>query len=443
MSPNVERYLKQYEVARPVLPGHGIPWLAELRDEALGRFRDVGFPTTRDEAWKHTRVTAIENRDFKAAHNGASQIEPAWLASRTFEALRPHVLLFVNGRFAAELSRTGSLPDGVKIGSLAELLETDPDLLQPHLGKHADSGQHGFAALNTALMTDGACVLVPKGVVVEQPIQVLFVSGTEDNTASHVRNLYVVGDGAEATIIETYLGWDDATYLTNTVTEKVLGRNATLNYYKVQQESLKAFHIADLHVHQARDSRLEAHSFSLGSMLARHGVNALLAEQGVSCTLSGLYLADGRRHVDTCLFVDHAKPHGTSRETFKGVVGGRARGVFNGKVLVRQDAQQTDAHMGNKNLLLSRDAEVDARPQLEIYADDVKCTHGATVGQIDEAALFYLRSRAIDEQTARGFLIFGFAHDIIDGISNASVREALAGTIFDYLPNHEQLRGLL
>ena len=443
MSPNIERYLKQYGAARASLPGHRLPWLAELREEALARFRDIGFPTTRDEAWKHTRVTSIENRELHAAHNGASQIESAWLASRTFQALSPHVLVFVNGRFAVELSRVGSLPAGVKVGNLAQLLETDPDLLQPHLGKHADSGQHGFAALNGALMTDGACLLVPKGTVIEQPLQVLFVSGTEDNTASHVRNLYVVEDGGQATIIESYLGWGDTAYLTNAVTEKVLGRNATLNYYKVQQESLKAFHIADLHVHLARDSHLEAHSFSLGSMLARHGVNALLAEEGVSCSLNGLYLADGRRHVDTYLFVDHAKPRGTSRETFKGVVGGRARGVFNGKVLVRQDAQQTDAHMGNKNLLLTRDAEVDTRPQLEIYADDVKCTHGATVGQIDEAALFYLRSRAIDEQTARGFLIFGFAHDIIDRISDARVRDVLAGNIFDYLPNHEQLRGLL
>ncbi len=442
-SNGIDRYLRSYADRRATLPGRSLPWIQGLREEALANFRDRGFPTTREEEWKYTRVAAIENGDFVPAHNGVDRIDGSWVAARTLGDPGPHLMVFVDGRFAPGLSRLNSLPGSVQVRSLAEALESEPDLVQPYLGRQADSRRHGFAALNTALMADGACVIVPHGVSLEEPIQIVFIGGVQGNTGAYIRNLYVAEADGRATIVETYVGFDDTAYLTSAVTETVLGRNAVLHHYKLQQESMKAHHIAALHLHQARDSQLQAHSFSLGGLLARHEINAVLAEEGVHCALNGLYLADGRRQVDTYLFVDHARPHGTSREEFKGVVGGRARAVFNGKVLVRQDAQQTDAHMSNKNLLLSKDAEADTRPQLEIYADDVRCTHGATVGQLDEDALFYLRSRGIAEQTARGFLIFGFAHDIIDRIPDAKVRSGLARLVVGHLPNHDQMKDLL
>jgi Fe-S cluster assembly protein SufD len=443
VSSSVERYLRAYADQRDTLPGRSQPWVRALREQALANFRDRGFPTARDEAWKYTRLNAIENTDFVPASNGVDRIDESWIGARTFATLSPHLLVFVNGRFSPGLSRLGRLPGSVHVDSLAAVLQTHPDLVEPHLGRLAGPGSHGLASLNTALMADGACVVVPAGASVEAPIHVLSVGGTDSNTGAHIRNLYVAQAGSRATIIESYLGLADLAYLTNVVSETVVGRNAVLHHYKLQQESPKAHHIADLHVRLARESRLEAHSFSLGGQLARHGVSALLAEEGVHCSLNGLYLADGRRHVDTFLFVDHAQVRGTSRENFKGVVSGRARGVFNGKVLVRQDAQQTDAHMGNKNLLLSKDAEVDTRPQLEIYADDVRCTHGATVGQLDDDALFYLRSRGIDEQTARGFLIFGFAHDIVDRIPDVELRKELERVVVEQLPHHDQFKELL
>jgi Fe-S cluster assembly protein SufD len=443
VSSHQDRYVRMYAERKGTLPGRSLPWLNALREHALARFRERGFPTTRDEAWKYTRLSALESIDFVTARDGAARVDAAWVESRSPHALSPHRLVFVEGRFAPSLSRLGKVPGSVRVGSLASILEREPELLEPHLGRLSGSGAHGLASLNTALMSDGACVVVPEGVSVDEPIQVLFVGGTEASSAAHLRNLYVVQDKGRATIVENYLGFADSAYLTNALTEAVLGHHAVLHHYKLQQEGAKAFHIADFHSRQSRDSELEAHSFAMGGQLARHGITAVLAEEGVQCSLNGLYLADGRRHVDTYLFVDHTQPRGTSRESFKGVMSGRARGVFNGRVLVRQAAQQTDARMSNRNLLLSKDAEVDTRPQLEIYADDVRCTHGATVGQIDDDALFYLRSRALDEQTARAFLIFGFARDIVDRIPDAAIRKELERVVVEQLPNHERLKELL
>jgi Fe-S cluster assembly protein SufD len=372
----------------------------------------------------------------------------------------------VNGRYSPALSSFGSLPDGVKAGSLATALNADPAAVEPHLARHAGYHDHPFVALNTAFIQDGAFVSIPKGRVVERPIHLLFVSttsfgGAHDRPASilrqdsgqaqlsagfdpstrlraglaqdrrgkaivsHPRNLILAGDDSQAMIIESYVGLNNALYFTNVVTEIVAGDNAVVAHYKLQRESEEAFHISTVQVSLSHNSNFSSHSIDLGGALVRNDVNAVLDGQGIECVLDGLYMVAGRQHVDNHTRIDHVKPHCSSRELYKGVLGGRSRGVFNGKIYVHKDAQKTDAKQTNKNLLLSEDAVINTKPQLEIYADDVKCTHGTTIGQLDQEAIFYLRSRGIDLEAARGLLTYAFASEMIGRIKVEPVRAQL------------------
>ncbi len=436
-------YLDAIRAQRDALPGLSVSAIRTLREEGLARFAELGFPTTRIEDWKYTNVSAIAGQLFKPVNGASVNVSSGQLQSHLFADLPAHRLVFVNGRYAPALSSVGALPAGVIVGSLADILATRPEIAEPHLGRIAPTGTNGFTALNTALFADGACVHLARGAVVEQPIYVVYVvTGETDSVMTASRNLIVLEEGAQATVIEQYLALGDARYLTNVVTETALGTNSRLEQYRLQQENAKSYHIGAWHVRQARDSRFVSHTVDLGGLLARNDLHSVLGAEGAECEFNGLYVVDGRSHVDNHTCVDHAKPRGTSREFYKGVLDGMARAVFNGRVVVHPDAQQTDAQQMNNNLLLSRNAEVDTKPQLEIYADDVKCSHGATVGQLDADELFYLRSRAIDEQAARDLLTYAFANDVLSRMKLTAIRLPLEQRLTTRLLRGRSIREL-
>ena len=359
-------------------PRGGSRWLQDLRDYAASRFVELGFPTVRDEDWRFTNVSPIASTEFKLA-------PPSKLAPEALDAFlyadAAFRLVIVNGRFSPELSRTAGLPAGLKFGSLATAVTEQADVVGRYLGQLADPNARAFAALNTAFTHDGAYVSVPDGLVFEQPLQILFVS-TSDRpvaqgaTMSHPRTLIVCGDHSQVQIVETYVSAKGQKHFTNAVTEVVAGESAVLDHYKVEEESIDAFHIASMHINAARSSNVSTHAFTLGGRIVRNDIVAVLDGEGAECTLNGLYVADGERLVDTHTTIDHAKAHCPSHEIYKGILGGRARAVFNGKIIVRIDAQKTDAKQTNRALLLSDNATINTKPQLEIFADDVKCTHG-------------------------------------------------------------------
>lgn len=409
-----------------VLPGRAHSWVRELRAHALAHFETLGFPTTRHEDWKYTNVSAIERHPFRPAPRGPAGVTVERLAPRLFGELAAHRLVFVNGYYVPGLSASAGLPAGVTLGSLAQALEASAGALEPYLGRLAPVDTHSFAALNTAYLADGAYVHVARGAAVEKPIHLVFVT-TEaaESLLTSPRSLIVLEDGAAATLVEQYVALADTSCFTNAVTEIALARGARLEHYRLQQESAKAYHVGGVHLRQERDSRYVSHAVDLGGLLVRNDLRSLLDAEGAECELNGLYVVDGHGHVDNHTCVDHAKPRGTSREFYKGVLAGRARAVFNGRVVVHPDAQHSDAQQTNHNLLLSRDAEVDTKPQLEIHADDVKCSHGATVGSLDEDALFYLRTRALDAGAARDLLTYAFADDVLARMRLAAIRRPL------------------
>jgi Fe-S cluster assembly protein SufD len=343
-------------------------------------------------------------------------------------------LVFVNGSFSPLHSSLLPLPHGLNAGSLAGALGGDSSLLESHLGRYARGEDHAFVALNTAFLSDGAVVYVPPNTVIEEPLHLLFVSRPNGRaTMSHPRTVIVAGPHSRATIVESYLGLPEDLYLTNAVTEIVLAENAALDHYVLQQESTAAFHFLTLAVHQDRHSTFTSHSLATGGALARSEINCELADEGITCILRGVGAVAGRQHLDTQTQIDHAKPYGTSQQLYKGILGGRAIGVFNGKILVRQDAQKTDARQTNNNLLLSEDAVIHTKPQLEIFADDVKCAHGATVGRLDEEAVFYLRSRGIGLETARSLMTYAFGSETINLVTNEVMRDRLAKLLAQWI----------
>jgi Fe-S cluster assembly protein SufD len=411
-------------------PQGGPRWLQDLRERGAARFAELGFPTVREEEWRFTSVTPISTMEFSPAPKGR-------LASEQLDAFlyadAPHRLVIVNGRFVPELSRTSGLPQGMHFGSLADALSEQVDLVARYLGQLADFESRPFAALNTAFVQDGAYVHIPDGAVLEQPLQLLFVSAADGAVMSHPRVLIVAGERSQCRIVETYVGAGDHVYFSNAVTEVFAGENAVVDHYKVQEESMQAFHVASMHIHAVRSANFSSHSFVLGGRLVRNDVFAHLDGEGAEVTLNGLYLADGDRLVDNHTTIDHAKAHCPSHEIYKGILGGRARAVFNGKIIVRQDAQKTDAKQTNRALLLTDNAAINTKPQLEIFADDVKCTHGAAIGQLDDDALFYLQARGLTFFEARDMLIHAFAGDILDRVQIEPLKRALEGELYAQL----------
>jgi Fe-S cluster assembly protein SufD len=402
----------------------GPVWLRELRRAAIARFAQRGLPTTRDEEWKYTSLTPLTALPLALAVDGAGAglaeeaIAPFWVGPASWSRL-----VFVNGRYVAKLSAIRPVPGDARIGSLAEALITDAEIVRSHFSATAGEPADAFGALNTAFWQDGAFLQVPAGVSLEEPVQLLFVATTpEAARADHPRSLIVLGEGSSATLVETYFALDGNAYLTNAVTELVLASGAGVEHHKVVLESRGGFHVGRTRVRQSRDSRFASCSIVFGGRLVRNDVDAWLGGEGAECTLSGLSVIGGRQHADTHTVVDHAQPRATSRQLYKGVLDGRARGVFNGRVIVRPGAIGTDAHQTNKNLLLSDGVEVDSKPQLEIFADDVKCSHGAADGQLAEEAIFYLKSRGLDEAAARTLLTHGFANEVLGRIRVEPIR---------------------
>ena len=424
------RYAAEYPTLAPTLPGQTLPWLAALRQEALAKFSAQGFPSPRAEEWRYTNVSGIEKKLFSPAPSVASShIDADSLKSYQLENAWSVVL--VDGRFCAELSVLDGLPETVTVMSMAEALEKQPDMLESYINQAVNNDEHGFVAFNTAWFSDGLFVHVPAKLVLEKPVQVLHLS-TQADVLTATRTVIIAGDMADINVIETFAG-SDAAYLSAAVTEVFVGANADVTLYKMQCESEKAYHFGGIYVKQARDARFNHHNFAFGGLLARSDVHTDL-DQAAECALNGLYLGVKHQHIDNHTRINHLKPYGISRELYKGVLDDRARGVFQGRVIVAEDAQKTDSQMNNRNLLLSDDAEADTKPQLEIYADDVKCGHGVTVGQLDEKSIFYLQSRCINEETARNMLTFAFANEMVDKIKIKSLHDQVLEQVLIRFP---------
>ncbi|MCG8649066.1 MAG: Fe-S cluster assembly protein SufD [Pirellulales bacterium] len=401
-------------------------WLRDLRRRGWERFTQLGIPTTREEEWRFTNVAPLASRPFTIA-------APDELATSGIEGLVEqatldsdfHRLVYVNGRYCQQWSQIHELPGGVTVQSLAESIRERRDGVAEKLGRLAAAGQSAFTSLNEAFVDDGALVFVPDEVRIDRPIQLVFLSAGGTSVMSHPRNLVCLGKNSRATIVESYLGLPGSHSLTNAVSEIEMADSARLDHYKLQHEQPRALHVAKTQVQQQSHSRFRSHYFSFGSELARNELNCVLDGQQIECILNGLYMPHGDQHMDCRTRIDHAEPHCNSFELYKGVLDDQAKGVFNGKIHVHPDAQKTDAKQSNQALLLSDDAVIDTKPELEIYADDVRCTHGATVGELDEQALYYLRSRGIPAELARTMLIFAFANDVVQGVGVPAVRRHL------------------
>jgi Fe-S cluster assembly protein SufD len=413
--------------------GHKLPWLRKLREDAFARFCETGFPTTHDEDWRFTNVSAIAKTQFSLPRETEPQLSKSDPRSWRMEGSAAQ-LVFVDGRFSRELSFIDSLPAGVEISGLKDQIATKPEAIEAHLGRYLAIQRDPFSALNTAFLEDGAYVLVRRGKVLEGPIHLLFVSTAGDApTMSHPRNLLVFEDESQGTVIEEYVSVGGGTVLSNSATELIAGENATVSHYMIEREHRSAFNVSTLRIEQGRTANVASHSLLLGGGLVRNNVHPVLAGEGGECLINGLFVGEGRQHLDNYMYVEHAKPHCSSRQFYNGILDGHAHGVFHGRIVVHKDAQKTDAKQTNRNLLLSDDAQIDTKPQLEIYADDVKCTHGATIGQIEENALFYLQSRGIDELSARRLLLLAFASECLDRMKPGVAREHSERLIHEHL----------
>ena len=437
---DLEHYQGQSTAEAERRAGREPEGVARLRQRAIERFTELGWPTTRLEDWRFTSLAPLARNSYRIASGVAPGDAEALLAPHRLADA--HELVFVNGRFAPELSRLAAPQKGLSVGSLAERLAAVPSETASRFGRLADFVEHPFVALNTALFRDGAAVGIAKGAVVERPIHLLFLGGDEEGapTVAYPRTLIVAAEHSQATVVETYVGRDGERYLTCPVTELAAAGDAVVDHYKVQREGRDAAHLAAFALSTGHASRVASHSISLGGGLVRHDVHALLDGEGGEAILNGLYMVEGKQLVDTHMRVDHAKPHCASHELYKGILNGKARAVFNGRIHVHPHAQKTDAKQTNRNLLLSKEALVNTNPQLEIFADDVRCTHGSTVGQLDADAVFYLRSRGIGEEAAKSLLTYAFASDIVERIKVEPVRLALRDFLLGWIPHGEIVR---
>jgi Fe-S cluster assembly protein SufD len=418
--------------------GNRLAWLRNMRRDSFARFAEVGIPTTRMEDWRFTNLSSLAQTPFRLAHNGRGSI-----AAKALDQFRiPGAacqIVFVNGHYAPELSNLGKLPDGVEISNLATEIESQPSALESWLGRYLDTNRDPFSALNTAFLEDGAFIHIEKSVVLEAPIHLLFVAmGQSGPTMTHPRNLIVAEAESQATFIEDYVSLPAAAgtegrLFCNTATELIAGDNAAISHYMIERENTDAFNVSTLRIEQGRNANVASHSVLLGGGIVRNNVHPVLNGEGGDCLINGLFAGTGRQHLDNYMLVEHAKPHCGSRQFYNGILGGHAHGVFHGRIIVHKDAQKTDAKQTNRNLLLSDNAQIDTKPQLEIYADDVKCTHGATIGQIEENALFYLRSRGIQEAEARQMLLLAFASECVDRMADGPARAHVEDLIHDHL----------
>ena len=431
----VDTYTQQFKAFDDRVSDVTPVWLRALRKSAIDRFAALGFPRSKDEGWRLTRVRPLLGHDVRLIERyERDALSPREIDQLCMEDVGCRRLAFVNGHFADDLSDVGDLPARVRIGSLKKYIETDPEPVQRYLSKYAGIDGNSFVALNSAHIHDGAFIHLPRGTRLKKPIHLLYVSRSNGRpVVSHPRTLIVAGEDTRAAIVESYVGFESDTYFTNAVTEIVAGERAEIDHCKLQLESRSAFHIATVQAWIKRESRFKTDAVSFGGGLVRNEVHAVLDDEGIECTVNGLYLATGHQHVDNHTVIEHTKPRCSSRELFKGILDGRAKAVFDGKIHVHPQAQKTDARQANRCILLTDDAQINTNPQLEIYADDVKCTHGAAVGQIDEDAVFYLRSRGINRTAARHMLVFAFANEVLEQLRIDPVREHLTADLYGWL----------
>ena len=416
-------------------------WFLKQRQSAFDIFQESGFPNTRVEDWKYTDVRPIAKNTFSNITESNVASDNNEIDEILIKDLDCVNLVFINGTYSEKYSDIKNISSKIVIKSMADALINDESLLKKHLTKHINQELNSFTALNTAFIQDGAYINISANTNIDKPINITYISRDSNHPfATHPRNLIVMGENSNATVIENYVGSGKVNYFTNSVTETVLLQGAVLKHYKIQQEGSSAFHIASLNTSQSKDSRFESHLVSIGGALVRNNINASLNEEGAEIIMNGLYMTEDVQHVDNHTRVDHLKPHTQSHQNYRGVLNGKSRGVFNGKVVVHPQAQKIEAYQNNANLLLSDDAEIDTKPELEIYADDVKCTHGATVGQLDDDMLFYLRSRAVDEKTARSLLTYAFADEVISEINLKEIQNKLERLIIGRLPDSSLIR---
>lgn len=414
----------------------GPSWLTPLREAALARFNELGVPTIRHEEWRFTNLAPLARVPFREATGQTSALSPDDLAAAGIDLHGAIRLVFIDGRLAPQFSRLAGLPAGVVVAPMSEALESHRGLIEPHLGGSVEAEQDAFAAMNTALMRDGAFVRIPRGVALDRPIILQSLAGSAEHpVATHPRNLILIEDSAQATVIEDYASLrEGAVYFTNALTEMVLGAGARAHHYFLERESRGAFSISTLRARQQRGSSLDSHSVLLGGTLVRNNVHLTLEGEGCESLLNGLFIPGDGQHMDNHMRANHMKPRCNSRQYYKGVLDGTGRGVFSGRIYVAEDAQKTDAIQRNSNLLLSPDAQIDTKPQLEIYADDVRCTHGATIGQLDPDSLFYLKARGLSDSAARAMLIYAFASESLERMPLEALRERLRPLVVSRLP---------
>jgi len=405
-------------------------WLSDLRQSALSSFAAHGLPTVHDEDWRYTSVEPIRSADFGVANGGGRLLNSTELNDRSFTDVSDNRLVFVNGSFSPDLSSVVGDRGKVRVDSIANAVRSGDLLIKSHLSRYARYQEQSFVALNTAFAQDGAFLVIRRGAVIEEPIYLLFVSsGNTKPVAAYPRNLIVFESGSQARVVESYVGTSEQSYFVDVVTEIVGAEDASIDYYRVQREGDNGYHIGTLETRLARNCNFTHHSITISGALVRNDVRVVLDGEGAECTLNGLYLLDHKQHVDNHTVIEHVKPRTASHELYKGILGGAAHAVFDGKILVHKDAQKTDSRQTNKNLLLSEDAVVNTKPQLEIHADDVKCSHGSTIGQLDKDALFYLRSRGLDLPEAQSLLSYAFASELVGRMKI----ERLKSRLDDYL----------
>lgn len=422
-------YLEAFRAIHGREAASGVGWLDRLRANAWERFSELGFPTVKDEEWKYTNVAPIARMQLEGLSPAAGEELPAFGVPEARESQ----LVFVNGKLRMDLSSVDAIPAGVVAVNLSQAVAGEKgEIVRQYLGRAADYVSSGFTALNTAFISEGAFIHIPNNTIVETPIHFVFISDGAERM-NFPRVLIVAGENSSATVIESYLSVSDAQYFTNAVVEISLQDGAKLEHYIVQREGGEAFHISTTVAELGANAAYDATALNFGGKLSRHDIRVTMDNEGAECWVDGLYLVTDNQHTDTHSVIDHRKPHCTSHQLYKGILDGRSRAVFNGKIFVRHDAQKTDAMQTNKNLLLSNETRVDTKPQLEILADDVKCAHGAAVGQIEEDEMFYLETRGIHPDLARNLLTYGFAEEVIGKIKIESIKQQLDETVLNRL----------
>lgn len=439
---NVDSYLQGYKKFIKQDNSGSTKQIIDTKEDAIENFSKLGFPTIKDEEWRFTNLLPLVKSEFNLHSEKEIDTVNIDLGKYIIPELNSYLMVFVDGIFSEQLSKIKTTDSNVKIKPISASLNSDRNIINQHLFKCADIENEAFTALNTAYFLDGAFVYVPKNTVLEEAVHILYVSSSDNTSMYSPRNLIVVEDSSQAKVIEHYVSLQDSVYLSNTVSEVVIGENSTLDHYFIEQESKKAFNISTLEVNQGRNSNLNSHSILLGGSIVRNNIHPVLSGEGCNSTINGLFMPSGRQHMDNFMKIEHASPHCDSRQLYNGILADKSKGVFHGRIIVHKDAQKTDAKQTNRNLLLSDSAKIDTKPQLEIYADDVKCTHGATIGQLDSDSLFYLRSRGIDQQVAKAILLRAFASQNIENIGDLAIKnyvEALVNNWFKEIGIFEEL----